>query len=81
MLAGAGAAPEAIRLAGRWAPGSFSIWRYAEPTIDQTAGLAQLMARPVRIAGDARPPAPTRDKESKPRSECPGGDGHSCGSA
>ena len=58
-----------LRLAGQWASGSFSVWRYADPTVEQSFGLAQLMARPIRIAGDARLPerAPTRP----PTRTCP----------
>ena len=88
-LASAGVAPEAIRLAGRWASGSFSVWRYADPTVEQSAGLAQLMARPLRIAGDARLPehAPTRTCPNLPTRASgeagtgTGSDGDSCGSA
>ena len=92
-LASAGVAPEAIRLAGRWASGSFSVWRYADPTVEQTSGLAQLMARPIRIAGDARLPerAPTRPltrtcpnlpaSASGEAGTSTGSDGDSCGSA
>ena len=78
-LASAGVASDAIRLAGRWAPGSFSVWRYADPTMEASTGLAQLMARPYRVAGGAQ--AQHTPADSEPTRSADSADGDSCGSA
>ena len=79
-LASAGVASDAIRLAGRWAPGSFSVWRYADPTMEASTGLAQLMARPYRVAGGAQAQQHT-PADSEPTRSADSADGDSCGSA
>ena len=48
-LASAGVGVDAIRLAGRWGPRSFCVWRYCDQTLETSAGLAQSLVQPLTV--------------------------------